>query len=64
MRSMQANHDFEDQDGSFTKDEKFEVNDERALVLERQGKARREGTPAPAAKDAVGAQTDQDPLVA
>ncbi len=41
MIKLKALKDFEDQDGSFKKDDEFIVNEERAFVLTRQGKAER-----------------------
>ena len=41
MIKLKALKAFEDEDGKFKKDEEFLVNDERALVLTRTGKAER-----------------------
>lgn len=41
MNKMIAKEDFESQDGKFSKGEELLVNDERAQVLLREGKAER-----------------------
>lgn len=44
MQKLKAIEAFEDQDGKFAADDEFEVNDERAFVLLRTGKAERVAT--------------------